>query len=83
VNQGEPAPGVKKFLDSHQWKLAVALDSDQGVGRAYGVDGIPHTVIIGPDGKVAWVKTGYTPNGEKEAAEVIRKLLGGGEKSNQ
>jgi len=51
------------------------MDTDQNVARQYGVDGIPHTVIIGPDGKVAWVKTGYSSENEKEAAEAIKKLL--------
>ena len=34
-------------------KFTVAMDADQSVGQKYGVDAIPHTVIIGPDGKVA------------------------------
>ena len=56
-------------------KLTVAMDSAQKVAGQYGVSGIPHTVIVGPDGKVAWVKTGYSPEGPAEAAEAIKKLL--------
>ena len=40
-----------------------------------GVDGIPHTVIVGPDGKVAWVKTGYSPDGDTEASNAVKQLL--------
>ena len=43
--------------------------------RQYGVDGIPHTVIVGPDGKAAWVKTGYSADGELEASAAVKKLL--------
>ncbi len=75
VNQGEPADFVKRFLEARDWKLAVAMDSNQSVARQFGVDGIPHTVIVGPDGKVAWVKTGYSPEGELEAAAAVKKLL--------
>ena len=75
LNQGEPADTVKKFLEAREWKLTVALDSAQKVAGQYGVSGIPHTVIVGPDGKVAWVKTGYSPEGPAEAAEAIKKLL--------
>ena len=32
-------------------------------------------MIVGPDGKIALVKTGYSPDGAKEVAEVVRKLL--------
>ncbi len=75
VNQAEPGPVVQKFLGQHGWKLTVALDAEQSVGRQFGVEGIPHTVIVGPDGKIAWVKTGYDPGGAREAANAVRKLL--------
>lgn len=77
VNQAETSPVVKKFLEQRGWKLTVALDSGQSVGRQFGVEGIPHTVIVGPDGKIGWVKTGYDPGGAKEAANAVRKMLEG------
>jgi thiol-disulfide isomerase/thioredoxin len=75
VNQAEAKDTVKSFLDTRGWKLEVALDANQRVGQSFGVEGIPHTVIIGPDGKVAYVKTGYEPEGAKKIAETVRKLL--------
>jgi peroxiredoxin len=75
VNQSEPAEQVKRFIETRSWNLTVAMDSGQKVARDYGVDGIPHTVIVGPDGKVAWVKTGYHPDAAAEAANVIKQLL--------
>ena len=75
VNEDEPAQEVKEFLETRGWNLDVALDDGSHVGQQYGVDGIPHTVIIGPDGKVAWVKTGYTPDGETDAAKEVTQLL--------
>jgi thiol-disulfide isomerase/thioredoxin len=75
VDQSEAADQVKRFVETRGWKLTVALDAGSNVGQQYGVEGIPHTVIVGPDGKIAWVKTGYTPDGDKEASEAIKKLL--------
>ena len=75
VNQAEPAADVKKFIDARSWKLTVALDAGQSVAKQYGVDGIPHTVVVGPDGRVALVKTSYSPEGAQEVAEAVRKLL--------
>jgi thiol-disulfide isomerase/thioredoxin len=75
VNQSEPAEQVKRFLETRGWKLTVAMDASQTVAHQYGVDGIPHTVIVGPDGKVAWVKTGYSPGGDAEAANAVKQLL--------
>jgi peroxiredoxin len=76
VNQGENPAQVKHFLEQHGWKLEVALDTQQRAGLQFGVEGIPHTVIIGPDGKVAWANTGYSANGATDAANAVRKLLG-------
>lgn len=75
VNQGEPAEQVQRFLETRNWKLAVAMDAGQTVARDYGVDGIPHTVVVGPDGKVAWTKTGYSPDGAAELVSAVKLLL--------
>lgn len=75
VNQGEPAPQVRTFLTTRRWNLTTVLDVDQAVGKLYGVDGIPHTVVIGPDGKAALVKTGYTETAAAEIAAKVRELL--------
>ncbi len=75
ANQGEGGEVVRRFLDARNLKLTVAMDGNTSVARQFGVDGIPHTVIIGPDGKVAWVKSGYSPEDEIEAANVVRDLL--------
>ena len=75
INQAEDKETVKTFLETRGWKFEVALDASQRVGQSFGVEGIPHTVVIGPDGKVAYVKTGYEADGAKQVAEVVRKLL--------
>jgi len=76
VNQAEPKEQVKAFLETRGWKFEVAFDSNQRVGQTFGVDGIPHTVVVGPDGKIAYVATGYAPGHAAEVAETVRKLLG-------
>jgi hypothetical protein len=34
-------------------------------------------VVLAPDGKVAFVKTGYEPDGDKKIAEAVRTAMGG------
>ena len=75
VNQAESAAQVQRFLEARGWKLAVALDAAQDVGQAFGAASIPETVVIGPDGKVARVWTGYQPGEETEIADAVRTLL--------
>jgi len=75
VNQAEPTDQVKTFLETRGWKMDVALDAFQRVGQQFKVEGIPHTVIIDAEGKVAFVKTGYSPDGAEKLAEQVRKLI--------
>jgi thiol-disulfide isomerase/thioredoxin len=75
VNQGEPIPIIERFMQNRDWHFSVALDPAETVGKQYGVRGMPHTVIIAPDGKVAWIKTGAQPGTAAEAAATVQKLV--------
>ncbi len=75
VNQAEDKDTVKTFLETRGWKFEVAFDANQRVGQTFGVEGIPHTVVIGPDGKIVYIKSGYEPEAAKEIAELVKKLL--------
>lgn len=75
VNQGEPEEQVRRFLQARQWPLNTVLDRDQAVGRQYGVESIPHTVVITPDGRIALVKTGHTAETAREIAAKVSELL--------
>lgn len=75
VNQGETKEQVRKFVDARGFKMPVGFDASQQVAKKYGVEGIPHTVVISRDGKIALVKTGYSPEGEKEIAAAVQKAL--------
>lgn len=76
VNQGETKEQVQQFLETRGLKMTVALDGDQAVAGKYGVDGIPHTVVVDPAGKIAFVKTGFEPGGDKQIADAVTKALG-------
>lgn len=39
--------------------MLLAYDSDASVAKAYGISGIPHMVMIGRDGRIAYVHIGY------------------------
>ncbi|MBP6782800.1 MAG: TlpA family protein disulfide reductase [Verrucomicrobiales bacterium] len=76
VNQAESVPIIRGFLENRKWPLeSVALDFNMKVSRAYQVEAIPHTVVIDPKGKIAWVHTGYSPDLKKELFDAIAKVL--------
>lgn len=58
VDLGENAKDVESFLERNGYDFPVALDPDGAVGSLYPTDGIPYTVLIGRDGKIASVHLG-------------------------
>jgi thiol-disulfide isomerase/thioredoxin len=77
VNQKEPEKKIRDFLEKQgMTKMAVALDRGSAA-KAYGVGGIPQTVLIGKDGTVQVIHVGYMDGMEEEIEEQIEKLLKG------
>lgn len=76
INQAEPAGQVRGFLEARGWEdLLVAMDNDQSVARSFNAEGLPHSVIIGPDGTIAWVSTGFAAGGSRALVDVVNALL--------
>ena len=77
VDQEEDAETISEFLAEEQLDVPVAMDADSAIGDLYGVDGIPHTVVIGKDGKVQVVHVGFTDGMEKQLSTELDDLLAG------
>ncbi|MDK1020373.1 MAG: redoxin domain-containing protein [Candidatus Hydrogenedentes bacterium] len=58
VNLREEPERIRAYLKGQGLDVTVALDSDGRVGEMYKASGIPQTVIVGRDGKVAIVHVG-------------------------
>lgn len=66
----EEAGLVRKKVEDAEMEFGVVLVQGSGVDVAYGAGRVPHSVLIGRDGKVAW--SGHPSN---LAEERIQKLL--------
>jgi peroxiredoxin len=77
VDQAEPSNTIKAFLEKKELKFPVALDKEGKAGHAYGVTGIPQTVVIGKDGTIQAVHVGYMDGMEDELTEQLKKLIDG------
>jgi peroxiredoxin len=62
VNLREGPDKIKAFLEQRKLSTHVLLDPKGEVGDKYQVEGIPQTVVIGKDGKVAKVFVGLLPD---------------------
>jgi thiol-disulfide isomerase/thioredoxin len=66
---------TKQFFES---KVIYANDRSRQARKAYGVNGIPHMVIIGKDGKVVSVKRGYSEESLPGLLKEIEVEMGRG-----
>lgn len=76
INEAERPEAVQAFLDNREWKLNVLLDRDQAVAKRFGVEAIPHTVIVRPDGTIEWAHVGFHDSTPKAFENALRKLVG-------
>jgi len=56
-------------------QLTLTFDASGRIGKAYGVEGLPHLLIIGKDGKVAFEDTGYGEESLQEIVDVVNREL--------
>jgi peroxiredoxin len=77
VDIGETPDDVRRFLESSSLDLTVVMDPDGAISDLYQVEPIPHTVIIGIDGKVRFVHVGASQNLRAELIRELDKLVAG------
>ena len=58
INCGEETDKVQDFLAEQELSLHVALDLEMDAQTKYPANGIPYTVYIDPQGKVAYIQPG-------------------------
>jgi thiol-disulfide isomerase/thioredoxin len=60
---------VEEFWTKGTYKMPTLLDLEDVVFPKYGFDGIPATVVVGPDGKIAAIHQGFSP----DMVETLKK----------
>lgn len=78
VNQGDEPQVIQAFMEKKQFSFPVGLDQTGERGMKYNVSGIPQTVIIGKDGKVATVHVGMALSLKEMLKQELDTLLSGG-----
>ena len=56
-------------------QLTLTFDASGHIGEAYGVHGLPHLLIIGKDGRVAYQDVGYGEESLQEIVDAVNKEL--------
>jgi cytochrome c biogenesis protein CcmG/thiol:disulfide interchange protein DsbE len=72
---------VKSKVAGLKWKFPVLLDTNKDIYRKFQVLGIPHTVLIDPQGEIRYTHTTYRSGDEKIIWEKVDRILAEGQNS--
>ena len=76
INVDANVEDAQAFLAANPAKFALAFDSKGKAPASYGIKGMPTSLLIGPDGKVLWVHSGFKPEESAALEQKIRQALG-------
>lgn len=77
VNLDAKNDDARAFLAATPARFLVAFDPAGATPRAYGIKGMPSSVLIGADGKVLFEHAGFTEADRAELEAAIKAALGG------
>lgn len=70
----EPQATVREFLKTTKMAYAVGIDTKKSMASKIGIKGIPHVLLISPDGIVRW--QGFPGSDEERlSAKIIQQVI--------
>ena len=75
VNEQEQHAAIRAFLDGSNYAFGILQDADGLTARDYAVSTFPTTVIVGREGFVEAVITGWTPDTAHQIDEAVNRAL--------
>ncbi len=75
VNVDQKTDDAKAFLKDTPARFDVAFDQTGKTPKTYAIKGMPTSVLIGPDGKVISVHSGFKPEQRAELETQIQQAL--------
>lgn len=72
IDRERQLPRVKKMVAEKDWPFEVYMDMSGDFRTALNVVNIPHTFVLGPDGKIIYQSTSYSPGDEKKLYEQVK-----------
>jgi thiol-disulfide isomerase/thioredoxin len=76
VNWQQPGSVVKELKKNVALQMTVTSDVTGRAGRNYGVRAIPHMVLVGKDGNIAFINIGYGKSSLQHMLDAVNAALG-------
>lgn len=65
---------VRSYAKSQGWDFPYYIDPNSDLKRSLNFQSVPFTIIVGKDGKIAFMHAGYEEGGENEVFAKIKEL---------
>jgi cytochrome c biogenesis protein CcmG, thiol:disulfide interchange protein DsbE len=75
VNVDEKREDAVAFLAKVPARFTIAYDPAGATPKAYGVKGMPSSALVGRDGQLLWMHTGFNEADKGQLEECIRAAL--------
>lgn len=75
INVDQKADDAKTFLNDTPARFDVAFDQAGKTPRSYAIKGMPTSVLVGPDGRVLMVHSGFKDEQRDELERQIQQTL--------
>lgn len=75
INLDENKALADQFIATQAINFIVAYDPQKIIANSYGIDGMPSSYLVDPDGNLRYRYTGFWNRSKDEKEEMIRKLL--------
>lgn len=66
---------VRSYAKSQGWEFPAYIDANSDLKRSLNFQTVPFTMVIGKDGKVAYMHSGYEEGAENETFEKVKEAL--------
>lgn len=77
VNLMETPEVIRPWKQNQKLNLPVALDRDGQLAERLRIEALPTTVVVGKDGIIRYMKTGFSRGAEQELKTIIADLVAG------
>lgn len=75
ISRGEVTDTVRKFIDRNNYTFPVFVDKEANVYNLFANKYIPRNFVIGKDGNIKWVSTGFNKEEFYEMVGLIKEEL--------
>jgi len=74
VDDSRATAQVKSYAKSQGWDFPYYQDPNSDLKRSLNFQNVPFTVIVGKDGKIAYMQSGYEAGGEEVLFAKVKEL---------